>query len=364
MMVKIGIIIDNIVNGAGTERAVSSLCNGLLSLYPGEYQITIISIFSRNEENAFFKLNPKISIQHLAKVNDFTFLTKFFWYKKLVTEIREITKENAFDLLLGTTYVHNILLPLIVKSTNTKSMGCEHVVYMYPPKVFQFIRKFVYPKLNVVIVLNEMEQKNFHFLKNTAVIPNCLPFENNKRSILTTKRIITAGRLTHEKGVDILIDIYENIYQQAPDWELNIFGDGEDFEALQLKIKQKGLQSYIKLCGAVKNISESYLQSSVFVLSSRSESFGIVIIEAMNHGLPVISFDCDGPKNIIEDGKSGFLIRQFDTKEFSEKLLLLINDEQKRMQMGEMALKASYQYKENKIIPIWNRQIQSLLENQ
>lgn len=363
MLIKIGIIIDNIAKGAGTERAVSSLCNGLLKFYPETYQITIISIFSRKSDISFFELNPQIGIKHLEKTNNFDFWNKLFWYKNLVSEISDINKNNSLDVILGTTYVHNILLPLIVKSSKTKTVGSEHVVYNYPPKLFQAIRKIVYPKLNAVIVLNEMEQKNFYFLKNTTVIPNSLPFENEKTASLMEKSIITVGRLTHEKGMDMLIDIYQNIFRKAPEWTLNIFGDGEDFELLQTKIQEKGLENYIKLHGSVRNISKNYLQSSIFVLTSRSESFGIVIIEAMNHGLPVISFDCDGPKNIIDNHKSGFLIPQFDKMEFSNKLLMLINDEQIRKQIGKTAREESLRFKEINIIPLWNKQLQLISNN-
>ena len=363
MGAKIEIIIDDIPNGAGTERAVSSFCNGLLKFYPHSYQITIISIFSNKDQHCFFELDSKINIQHLEKRNDFTLWNKFNWYQDLVAKIRKTNCENSFDIMLGTTYIHNILLPLFVNKSNTKTIGCEHVVFDYPPKLWQQIRKIVYPKLNKVIVLNEAEQRKFYFLKNAAVIPNNLPFENNETASLTNKSIISVGRLTYEKGIDMLIDIYENIYREAADWKLNIFGDGQDFELLQSKIQEKGLENYIKLHGSVKNISENYLQNSIFVLTSRSESFGIAIIEAMNHGLPVVSFDCDGPKNIIDNNESGFLIPQFDKKEFSKKLLFLINDEHKRKEMGKTAMAASLRFKEINIIPLWNKQLQLILKD-
>src|SRR5690606_39663681 len=104
----------------------------------------------------------------------------------------------------------------------------------------------------------------------------------------------------------------------------NNFWDGEDLDMLKEKIKAKMLEKYIKLCGSVKNISENYQKSSIFVLSSRWESFGLVLIEAMNHGLPSISFDCDGPKNIIQDNQNGFLIPRFDKEQLAKKLFLFI----------------------------------------
>lgn len=360
-MIRLGIIIDNISRKAGTERAVSSLCNGLMKFFPNRYEITIISIFSTKNQVSFFELNEEIKLRHLEKNPDFKFWNKAFFYRNLIKTLRKINSENSFDVLIGTTYVHNILLPFVVKNTQTKTIGCEHEVYGYPPKLFQVVRKFVYPKLNSIIVLNKTEQQHFCFLKNTCIIPNSLPFEADKTSSLTEKRILAAGRLTHQKGFDILIDIYEKIYPKAPEWELNIFGDGEDLEMLKVKIKAKGLEKHIKLCGSVKNISENYQKSSIFVLSSRWESFGLVLIEAMNHGLPAVSFDCDGPKNIIKENQNGFLIPRFDKELFSKKLLLLINDFEKRQEMGKEAQISSTKYEEKNIMPLWNKQIQSIV---
>lgn len=360
---KIGVIVDDITAKAGTERAIINLCNGLLKYYPEQYKIIIISRFSKKGDIPFFELNTKIEIEHLETINNFKFWNKFFLYRILLKLIKAINRKHNFDLLMGSTYVHNNLLPFIVKNTQTKTLGCEHVVYDYPPKLIKFFRKVMYPKLNAVIVLNETESKNFYFLNNISVIPNCLPFEAKRSSSLNENRIISAGRLTHEKGFDLLIDIFDTVHKEAPNWELVIFGEGEEHSRLDSKIKEKGLQNNIKLCGAVKNISEEYLQSSIFVLSSRSESFGIVIIEAMNHGLPVVSFDCDGPKNILINKECGYVLPQFDKKKFSEKIITLINNVGIRKKMGESGLKASYKYKEKKIIPLWNKQIQLILKN-
>lgn len=362
-MIRLGIIIDNISHKAGTERAVSSLCNGLMRFFPDQYDITIVSIYSKKSQTSFFELHKKIKIEHLEKKSNFRFWNKALFYIGLVKKLRKKNLKNSFDVIIGTTYVHNILLPFVVKNTFTKTIGCEHEVYDYPSKIFQTIRKLIYPKINSVIVLNRTEQQHFSFLKNTYIIPNSLPLISDKKASLTAKKIIAVGRLTHQKGFDLLIDIYDRIYAQAPEWELNIFGDGEDFELLKERINTKKTENHIKLCGSVKNISEHYQKSSIFVLSSRWESFGLVLIEAMNHGLPVVSFDCDGPKNIITNNKNGFLIPRFDKEIFAEKLLLLINDFERRQEMSTEAIVTSKKYEEKNIIPLWNKQIQSIVNS-
>src|SRR5690606_5205580 len=159
----------------------------------------------------------------------------------------------------GTTYVHNILLPSVVKNTNTKTIGCEHEVYEYPSKFIRKIRRKIYPKLNKVIVLNQTEQSKYGFLTNTQIIPNSLPFEASQISPLTDKKIIAVGRLTNQKGFDMLIDAFSIIQSELQGWKLDIFGEGESFLDLESRIKSKEMEHCIKLHGATKNISEKYL---------------------------------------------------------------------------------------------------------
>lgn len=360
MKKKIAIIIDNITSNAGTERAVASLCNGLLNHYEKLYKMTIISIFSDNFQETFFEINKQIKIVHLNHPNNFSNFSKVFWYKKMIELAREAVIENKIDILIGSSYVHNILLPIITRNSFIKTIGCEHEVYNFPPKWAKKLRKNVYLRLNQVVVLNKTEYSYYGSLSNITVIPNSLSFVSEKKSNLNKKTIIAVGRLTHQKGFDVLIEIMQLVLINYPDWKLNIFGDGEDYNILQLLIDNQNLGNNIKLCGAVKNISEQYLKSSIFALSSRWESFGLVIIEAMNHGLPVVSFDCDGPKNIIKQGVNGFLINNFNKIEFSKKLCVLIESHETRCKFAQEAIVTSSQYEEKNIMLLWNQLIQNL----
>lgn len=358
---NIAIIIDNISLNAGTERAVTSLANGLERQFPGAYKIYIISLFTRQTDTSFFVLHPAIELIHLNHPNNFSFFTKFFWYRTLIKKLKKTINATAFDVMIGSTYIHNILLPVLTKNTGIKTIGCEHEVYGYPSKIIQKIRRKSYPKLNAVVVLNQTEYHHYSFLQNVFVIPNSLPFEAESVSALDSKNIIAAGRLTYQKGFDLLISSMDIVVQKHPDWHLTIFGEGEDAAALRQQIEDKKLENHIKLGGLVKNISEQYAKSSIFALTSRWESFGLVIIEAMSHGLPVVAFDADGPKNLIRDNENGFLISNWDTKAFADKLLLLIEDDVKRNQVSSKAFATAQQYREQNIIPQWKQLIQQLL---
>ena len=358
---NIAIIIDNISLKAGTERAITSLANGLENRFPGTCKIYIISLFTRQTDVPFFALHPDIELIHLNHPNRFSLFTKVFWYRTLVKKLKNTISSSAFDVIIGSTYIHNILLPVITKNTKIKTIGCEHEVYGYPSRIIQKIRKKSYPRLNAVVVLNQTEKNHYSFLQNVFIIPNSLPFEAGAVSSLHSKNIIAAGRLTRQKGFDLLISSMDIVVQKHPDWHLTIFGEGEEANALQQQIEDKKLENHIKLGGSVRNISEQYTKSSIFALTSRWESFGLVVIEAMSHGLPVVAFDADGPKNLIHDNENGFLISNFNTKAFADKLLLLIEDNLKRKQISNKALVTAQQYREQNIIPQWKQLIQQLL---
>lgn len=360
-MINLGILIDDISKSAGTERAVSSLANGLLRYYPGNHKISIISIFNPDLSKTFFELNPRIEIIYLHKKNDFNSLTKFFWYRNLVSDLKNLNSIKHFDVLMGTTYIHNILLGFITKNSKTRSIGCEHEVYNYPPKLIQVIRKWRYPKLDALVVLNEIEKKQYFFSKNIFIIPNSNPIESTEKSDLKKNRIISVGRLTHQKGFDLLIEIAEIIKQKNPNWEFNIFGTGEDEKMLQNKIDVKNLSNIVKLKGLSHSIEQEYLNSSIFLLTSRWESFGLVLIEAMKLGLPVISFECDGPSTIIKDNENGFLIPKFEKELMAEKIIKLIEDKKLREKMGKNSIELSEAYNEKNIMPLWNQLIQSII---
>lgn len=351
---KICIIIGDITQKAGTERAVSSLCNGLLKYFPSDYEITIISVFSNFEDKPFYPLNSKVKITHLNKPFQYNSLTKIFWYFDLIQKVEKINKKEKFDYVLGTVYVFNVLLSLITRGSQTKTIACEHEIYEYPSKFAQIVRNQVYAKFDKVVLLTQAEKNKFSFLKNAVIIPNSLPFVSNKKSNGTAKQIIAVGRLTYQKGFDILIEIMKKVHQQAPDWKLNIYGEGDDFNALQYQVEAEELTHIVHLKGSTQNIADKYAENSIFVLTSRWESFGLVILEAMNSGLPVVSFDCDGPKSIIKDCENGFLVPRFNTDEFANQMLQLINNTEKRQKMSKKAIKDSQNYDESHIISMWD----------
>ena len=145
---------------------------------------------------------------------------------------------------------------------------------------------------------------------------------------------------------------------------MDVFGDGEDKESLQRKILDLGLKDRIHLLPPIHDIYSEYLNSQFLALSSDFEGFGLVIVEAMACGLPVVSFDCEnGPRSIISHGVDGFLVPSFNIRFFADRILLLIHDEGKRKQMGEKGRLKSQQYAIERIALQWKELFDDLMSD-
>jgi len=187
------------------------------------------------------------------------------------------------------------------------------------------------------------------------VIPNALSFYPETISSCEKKRAIAVGRLVYEKGFDILIDIWATLAKHLPDWELNIFGSGNQKEALQTRIKSLKLESAVHIHEPVKDIIGQYLEHSMLLFPSRYlEALPMALLEAESCGLPLVAFDAPcGPKDIIEDGKNGFLIPAGDNEAFAKRIIELAQSENLRKSMGKTARNHSLQYNEERIMKEW-----------
>lgn len=192
--------------------------------------------------------------------------------------------------------------------------------------------------LDKFIVLTEEDRRNWRELDNVVVIPNALPFMPTEVSPLKEKRVIAVGRYVYQKGFDMLLKAWATVEKSCPDWTLTIVGDGnrDSFQALADEL---GLdRDRCRILGRTERIQDEYLQSSLLVMSSRFEGFGMVLVEAMACGLPVVSFDCPcGPKDIIRHQEDGLLVESGNVDALAEAIVRMIQHPE---QLTAMAAKA------------------------
>jgi len=349
-MKRLAIIIFDITKQAGTERAVCNLSNLLVE--SKKYAVSIISLNSTYGKAAF-DINGEICIYHLGLPECKNKISRLKNYKLMIRKVDQICNENKIDIIIGTSHAINTLFFLLRKKVRT--IGCEHLNYMASPISSRILRKIIYPYLDAIVLLTKNDASHYSFCKNTVIIPNSLSFIQDKRSELTNKVILAIGRLTYQKGFDLLIDAIALIKNECSGWEVRIIGTGEDIDKLERKIRNDKLESIIKIYPPTKNIIQEYQQASIYLMSSRYEGFALVLIEAQACGLPIISFDCpEGPSDIITNNENGFLIDNGNICKMSKALLDLMNNKEKRIKFGENAIINSEKYRSEKIFVLWN----------
>ena len=358
MKKNLAILIGDISRSAGTERAVTNLSNMLVKY--GEYNVTILSCFSSENNNPYYELEDKVNIVHYNFSKD-SLVNRFSSYINIIGKTNKIIKEKSIDILLGTTHAFNCLM--ICMSRKVKKVACEHMSYEACPLISKKIRKFCYPRLSAIVLLTNADAKHYKFIEQSKlfVIPNSLSFIADEPAKLENKRIIAVGRLTEQKGFDILMSIAQIIKDEIPDWHIDIFGDGEDKSKLLELISEKKLESFVTINPPTKNIKEELLSSSLFVMTSRWEGLTMILLEAKACGLPIVSFDCpEGPADVIRDCEDGFLIECGDISALSEKIILLGKNQELRKQFGMMAKQSSNKYTASSIFIKWNDLFNSL----
>lgn len=206
------------------------------------------------------------------------------------------------------------------------------------------------------VVLTNEDKGYWGGLPNIEVIPNAAIHVGKNYSEVKNKRVIAVGRLDYQKGFDRLIQAWKLVQHTGrfSDWKLDIFGQGEWREMLQQMIDKQGLQNTVKINPPTNAILNEYVHSSLLVMSSNYEGFGMVLVEAMSCGVPVISFDCKcGPKDIIQPGINGLLVPNGDIQALADAMMKVMEDEAYRKMLSLNARKVVDTYSEQAVMSQW-----------
>lgn len=258
------------------------------------------------------------------------------------------------------------LLAARVRPPGLVTLGQEHMnVAAHAPAMTRAIRRH-YRRLDALAVLTADDERDYGELlagARTRVtrIPNALPPLGGGVSDQSAKVVVAAGRLNPQKGFDLLIPAFARVVERAPDWRLHIHGGGPDKAKLRRLVFDHELYEHVLLPGPTQRLGEELAAASLFALSSRFEGFGMVIVEAMSKGLPVVSFDCPrGPAEIIGHGEDGLLVPPEDVDALAEALLELIGDPERRRRMGLAAVEKAQRYAPETIGAQWEALLASL----
>lgn len=363
----------------GVERVLTLKANYFAEHFG--YDVKII-LTEGKEKPFFYPLSPKIKVINLdinfEELWTCSFVKKIFVYLKKQRLYRKLVEAELMRLR------PDITVSLLRREINfltdikdgSKKIGELHVNRAnyrnfesgdsnFFKNIFAkfWMRSLVskLKKLDKFVVLTHEDKQSWPELSNISVIPDPLSFVPTCVSNLTEKRVIAVGRYVYQKGFDLLIQAWSKIEKQNPDWQLAIFGEG-DRTPYEKLVRQLGIDaSRCHLNGPTTNIQLEYANSSLFVFSSRFEGFGMVLVEAMACGLPVVSFSCPcGPKDIIKEGEDGLLVENGNVQALADAIKRLMTDECLRRKMGQIGMKNVQRFGIEKIAECWKVLYESL----
>ncbi|MYS25036.1 Glycosyltransferase involved in cell wall bisynthesis [Streptomyces sp. DvalAA-14] len=236
-------------------------------------------------------------------------------------------------------------------------IGMSHESYEYSRQSsrFQRVEKY-YRDVDRLVLLTQEDADLWagRGLNNVGFMPNPLPMMPEVPSPRTEKVVASVGRLSHQKGIDMLLDAWAEAAPRVPGWRLRITGAGELEGSLKRQCTELGLDDSVEWAGQTNDVPGALRAASVFVQSSRGEGFPLALLEAMACGLPCAAFDCaPGVHEIIEDGVDGLLARPGNTSELARQLVRLMNDGDERDRMGELARRNVQRYTPESITRRW-----------
>ena len=373
-MKKITFIASHLGFG-GIEKCLSNVTNMLID----NYEIEIVTLY-KTEETPKYNFNEKIKITYLIdssvpkeiNQNGIMYYFKKINFIKIIQAIyikyflrdhklKKYFKKNNTDILIST---HLFMTKNLKSNKDSYKIHWEHNHHNNNEKYLKQIYKSS-KEINKLLVVSKELVKYYQENKNIKCtvnyIPNFVDTKPSNQSKLNNKTLISVGRLSKEKGYLDLIEIMYLINNKDKNIKLHLIGSGSQEETIRNNIKKYSLENYITMHGFLspKEIENLYQESSLYVMTSHTESFGLVLLEAMNSGLPCIAFDsAQGARELIDNNKNGILIQNRDIKEMSNKIIELLNDKEQLKKLKENNINIINEYSKEKNNELWKKLIE------
>ncbi len=352
-MKKITFFIQQVYGAGGTERVLSLIANELSK----EYDVEIISMF-KTKPVPFYELNEKITLNYIFEKEYNSYL---LYFPYILYKAKKFFKSYHTDIFICTGM--GMVIPTIHMAKKTTYIAWEH----FNSNIGGFgslkwwCRKIAALKADKIVVLTEKDLNLYklNFNPRAELVHIYNPTEKNSFKYdydMSSKKILSVGRLSYQKGFDMLVDVASKIFDKHKDWEWHIYGDGEDREKINQLIIDKNLQNNVKLMGRTDKMKELYNEYAMYVMTSRYEGFAMVNIEAHYAKLPIVSFNCDcGPDEIIQDGINGYLVECFDIDKMADRINYLIENKEVRKKMSDNTMLDKEKLQMENVIKEWKK---------
>ncbi len=361
---KVGFFLSSVQDMGGAVRVAVSLANRLCD----EYDVTIIEHITHS--SIAFPLDSRIKLISLGSQAR-RFREQF---TQLCAPLTRVLKDNQIDVLFGICVEESALALLPCRATRTKLVFCDHgaLVNQLDDKTTTLLRGICARFCAKTVVLTNQTAGDYHRLMRIPrgrieVIPNWVPNELLKEAPqcdVEAKRLLWAGRLDHEKGVDHLFEIARRIMPAHPDWVWDVWGaavlDEGGFD-LEKELERAGLSSQVRVRGRYARTQEVFPHYALATLTSYREGLPVFLLEAMAYGLPLLSFDVDtGPRDLIVTGVNGYLVTPYDYDQYATYLGRLMDDVALRRSFSASSRRSAEAFGEDVVYPQWTALIERL----
>lgn len=353
------------LSSGGAERVTASLANHWAAK---GWSVTVVTLVPLVED--FYELHPAIGRIALDLAGDSRNVMVGLWQNlRRVWALRRVLRRAQPQIALGMMTTANVLLAFAAWGLPwVRVIGSERI---HPPQchlglLWETLRRYAYGRLAAVTALTHESAewlRGHTHARRVPVIPNAvlwpLPMQEPRlrpEPVCASSQhvLLAVGRLDKQKGFDSLVDVFATLAPKHPDWDLVILGEGSQRATLQAQVKAAGLDKRVFLPGRAGNVAEWYERAGLYVMSSRFEGFPNTLLEAMAHGLPAVSFDCDtGPRDIIRHEVDGLLVPPGDAAGLTAALDLLMGDATLRQRYAKRAVEARERFSMERIARIW-----------
>jgi glycosyltransferase involved in cell wall biosynthesis len=346
----------------GAERVAATLVNAWAAR--GD-SVTLVVTFS-GRGSCFYPLSSKVKLVYLA---DHAFGTKrgVISYVGRFRAFRSLVRSTRPDVIVSFLTSVNISTVMASRGLGVPVVVSEHTNPLVDGRstFWKLLCRFVYPKANAVTLLTQgvvaSFRKDVPGIKDLVVLPNPVPDElllKTRQPVEpgSRKRLIALGRLHELKQFDLLINAFSMLVEELPDWDLWIWGEGTERDALESLVARLGLEGVVFLPGRTSTPWDEMARSQAFVLSSRHEGLPMALMESMALGLPCVSFDCpSGPAELTRDGRDGVLLPPGDARSLAGALRWLLSNEHQGEELGRRAAQSIRErYSLQKVLLHWD----------
>ena len=361
------------LSSGGAERVTANLANHWSKQ---AWDVTVVTLAPCSGD--FFPLAGAVRRISLDAAGDSTnLLAALANNARRIRALRHVLQTEKPDIALAMMNTASVLLALAAAGLPVACIGAEREQPSMSRSVlaWSFLRRLAYGRLNAVVALTSetaawIERKST--VKQLSVIPNAVlwplpespPWVSpNSVGQPSRKRLLAVGRLARVKGIDRLLDAFARLAPRHPDWELVIVGEGTERNALQSQINAAGLSGQAFLPGQTGSVADWYRSAQLFVMSSRHEGFPNALMEAMAHGLPAVSFDCEaGPRHIIRHEVDGLLVPAGDVAALTTALDRMMGDGELRERYAARAGEVRERFSESRIQSLWQQLFDKVID--